>query len=394
MAKGTNGKEKAKAKTKTAPAKVLELTKDASKDGVIHTLVSNTARSEDDVVAAAGIDLTIWEVERCVYNKWDCVAKTATEKVAADRWQRELSAVELWQVKLWLKRRMPKYVTDAIDRRYDNFTFKPIKYSVLPNIDKHLMEVSLYDAHFGKLCWAPETGDTQNLATSKQYYLKAIQKLLTRAAGYPIDRILFPVGNDFFHVNNWLNTTAKGTIQDTDSRLAKIFEVGLDAIIEAVNRCLQVAPVDILWVPGNHDPETSWFLAKCLEGHYRTIDEVRVNKDPMWRKYVAYGKNLLGYTHGNEEKEADLPNLMAVEQPQLWAQCPYRGWRLGHFHTKRQRVYTKGDTINGVSVDYLPSLSGTDAWHFRKGYVGNPKAAEAWLWSADEGCVAEFFARV
>jgi hypothetical protein len=363
------------------------------KNATVVTCKSTTIRTLEEALAAAEVDLSVWEVESYTANKWDMAAKTSTRKVGKEHWVNDLSAIELWQVKVKLKRKLPKPIADAIAELV-KVQYIPQVYKQLPLVDKHLLEISLYDTHFGKLCWGPETGNSYDLKTSKTYYLNAVERLLGRVSGYPIDRILLPIGNDFFHINNWINTTAKGTIQDVDSRMSKIFEVGCSAVIQAIDRCLTIAPVDVLWIPGNHDPETSWFMAKFVEAWYRDMPMCRVNTDPMWRKYVHYGCTLLGYAHGNEEKEADLPNLMATEQPQLWARSTCRGWRLGHFHTKRTRKYTAGDTINGVTVDYLPSISGTDAWHFRKGYVGNPKAAEAWLWSEEEGYVGQFSVRV
>ena len=367
---------------------------EATKDGQVITLKSATVRTLEQALAVAEVDGNIWEVEKWTANKWDMAAKTATEKVSDNRWQREISAIELWQIKVFLKRRMPKPVSDAIANMLTDWKFEIPIYETLPNLDRHLLEISLYDAHFGKLCWGPETLNSGDLKTSAMHYAQAGDKMLTKVIGYPIDRILLPIGNDFFHINNWLNTTGKGTLQDVDTRLAKIFDVGCKSVINLINRCVQVAPVDVMWIPGNHDPETSWFMAKVIEAYYHETDAVRVCTDPTWRKYLKYGTTLLGYTHGNEEKESDLPLIMATEQPDFWAATTCRSWRLGHFHTKRQRKYTSGDTINGVTIDYLPSISMTDAWHFRKGYVGNPKAGEAWLWSHDEGYAGQFPARV
>lgn len=375
--------------------KQTEITcEDNSTTGRVLTIQSKTVRSLDEVLAISEVDLNVWEVERWVANKWDVVAKTSTEKVSATRWENELTATEAWQVKVWLRRRIPKPVSDAITSMLANHHYEPITYDILPLTDRHLLELSFYDVHFGKLCWGRETGRDYDLKLSKTFFRRGVDKLLSRVAGYPIDRILIPIGNDFFHINSWKNTTAAGTPLDVDSRMSKIFEVGCEAMIEAINRCIQIAPVDLLWVPGNHDPETSWYMAKCLDAWYRTVDEVRVNAEPNHRKYIQYGCTLLGYTHGHAEKHDDLPTLMAVEQPQMWANSSTRSWRLGHFHTKRQKRYTAGDTFKGVTVDVLPSISGADAWHYQQGYVGNPQAAEAWLWSFDEGYVGQFSASV
>ena len=362
-----------------------EITTDNTDQSTVITVKSSTVRTLDQALAAAEVDLNLWEVERWVANKWDNVAKTSTEKVSDTRWESEMTATELWQVKVWLRRRMPLSVATAIESILADHSYQPMTYDILPLTDRHLLELSFYDVHFGKLGWGREVGRDYDLKLAESYFRRAVDKLLPRVVGYPIDRILIPIGNDFFHINSWKNTTAAGTPLDVDSRMSKIFEVGCRAMIEAIDRCIVYAPVDLLWVPGNHDPETSWYMAKFLDAWYRNVDEVRVNAEPNHRKYVQYGSTLLGYTHGHAEKHDDLPTLMAVEQPQMWAQSTTRSWRLGHFHTKRQKRYTAGDTYKGVTIDVLPSLSGADAWHYQEGYVGNPQAAEAWPWSYDEG---------
>jgi hypothetical protein len=114
----------------------------------------------------------------------------------------------------------------------------------------------------------------------------------------------------------------------------------------------------------------------------------------MWRKYVSYGINLLGFTHGNEEKHGDLPTLMAQEAAGLWREDQHREWHLGHYHKKKQLTHNPQDTQGGTRVQVLPSLSGTDAWHYRKGYVKTLRAAEAYLWNYTNGYSGHFSVNV
>jgi hypothetical protein len=46
---------------------------------------------------------------------------------------------------------------------------------------------------------------------------------------------------------------------------------------------------------------------------------------------------------------------------------------------------TPVNSTNGVRVRVLQSLSGTDNWHSRQGYVGECGAAEAFIWSKTRG---------
>jgi hypothetical protein len=146
-------------------------------------------------------------------------------------------------------------------------------------------------------------------------------------------------------------------------------------------------------VPGNHDRLMSWHLVHDLKGWYRNCPDVDVDDEPRPRKYVEYGKSLIGFTHGNEEKHARLPNLMATEMPAAWARTKFREWRFGHFHIRRETEYVSVDTHEGTVIRILPSLSGIDAWHFHKGYVG-VRAADAFIWSKDRGCIGSWSSNV
>jgi hypothetical protein len=81
---------------------------------------------------------------------------------------------------------------------------------------------------------------------------------------------------------------------------------------------------------------------------------------------------------------------MAQERPTDWAVSKTKEWHLGHFHHKREYKFSAGNTFNGVSVRILPSLSGTDAWHFEKGFVKQPAVAEAYIFSKENGYVGHF----
>jgi hypothetical protein len=39
----------------------------------------------------------------------------------------------------------------------------------------------------------------------------------------------------------------------------------------------------------------------------------------------------------------------------------------------------------------MSSLSGTDSWHHKKGYIGARKSAEAYLWDAETGLVNQTY---
>jgi hypothetical protein len=357
-----------------------------SGDSRVLTLRSSTVRTLEGALAEAKVDLGVWEVDRFTVNKWDQGQK---------REDGGAQVVELWQVKVWLKRVAPKPIVDAFEALCERLpAARPSRAPRAKVTDPHLLELALFDAHFGKLCWGQETGSPYDVKIAARVYANAVDDLLARVAGYPIERVLYPIGEDFFQVDNWIGTTVKGTPVDTDGRFQRTFETGVDAVTQSIERCLRVAPVKVIWVPGNHDKATSWYLAKVVQAYFRDDPRVVVNASPRSRKYHRYGTSLIGFTHGDEEPHRDLPTIMASEEPAEWAAVTCREWHVGHYHKKKETRYNAGDSFGAVGVRVLPSLSGTDDWHYKKGYVKTLRAAEAYLWSREEGYVGHFSVNV
>jgi len=332
-------------------------------------LRSETIRDPHKALAEANVDLDIWEIKDFVVNKWDMAAKRKD--------QDSLMVTELWQVKVWLRLKDKNPIKTALEGALDKIAKHAPKYPKIKTKPKgdHLLEISLFDSHFGKLAWGRETGQDYDLNIAKKIYQHAIEDLINKTKSFGIERILFPVGQDFFHIDDATYATPKGKNRlDVDGRLGNL------------EMCLGVAPVDVIWVPGNHDRQTSMYLCKYLKAWFRHIPErIVIDDSPKFRKYKLYGVNLIGFTHGDCEKQATLRSIMAGEEPELWARSRFREWHLGHFHKKKETSYSVGDSHVGVMVKVLPSLCGTDAWHYEMGYVQNIRSAEAYLWNKKEG---------
>lgn len=339
----------------------------------------------DQLLASANVDTKIWIVERFTVNKWEVGAKQPDGKISTE---------ELFQVKAWLKKNVVAFDADKIRRELveDAIVHAPA-YIPIPRKktdgDKYLLELSVYDMHIGKLSWDEETGDNYDSAISSTLFIKSIEELVNRCSGYQIDRIVFPIGNDILHVDSKNNTTFAGTPQDVDTRYHKMFRIARRACVQAIERLRLIAPVDVQIVPGNHDTERCFYLGDSLQGWFSHCADVSINNSPSMRKYYKYGKCMLLFTHGNEEKVADLPLLMAVEEKQMWADTAYREVHMGHLHTKSSISYRDTLENKGVRVRIIPSLCAADAWHTAKGYVGNLRSAEAFIWHKDRGCEAQ-----
>lgn len=379
-----------KAETDEARAKQHEgLSIEGAGDGQVLTLKSRTVRTLDGALEAGKVDTAIWEVERWVCNKWDM---GAVIDVTAGK---KLAAMELWQVKVWLRRKAPKSITDGIELihlRAEKYSPR-YKFPPLPKIPCDLLAVPcLYDHHFGKLCWAEETGNNYDLKIAERVWFNAIEDMMALLAPYPIVQVLFPVGQDVAHIDNMMNTTTAGTPQDVDGRYPKIIETATYSLISATERLASLkASIDLIYSGGNHDRLASYHICRELKAFFRHTKRVNVDITFRDRKYYEWGCVLLGIAHADKvrRKWDTLPNLMRQEAPEQFARTTFHEWLMGHEHHAQKRETLPAGEIGGVRMRTVPSLSGSDAWHTSGGYTAQ-RAAEVYLYSKSKGYIGHF----
>ena len=350
-------------------------------------------------VAAAiekgAVDTTIWEPVRTQVTSWE-VGMKLKDGDGAER----VHVEPLWRVFVEFRRKVPRNIEKAAEAWLASLqgrlpAFPAVRISPKVSAKQgHLFEISISDAHFAKLAWSGDTGNSYDLNIARESFLQAASALLSEVEHLPVSEILLPLGNDLFHIDSDANTTAGGTPQDVDSRFTKMAEVGIATLVETVELARKKAPVRVLYVPGNHDLRTSWWATRVLRAHFRGLPDVFVDADARSRKYHLFGKTLVGFTHGCEEAHRDLPNIMAGEEPEKWARSQFREWHLGHFHKVKETRHVAADSFGGVVVRVLPSISGTDRWHYSKGYTGQHRAAQGFLYSQENGLRAQYTAVV
>ena len=270
----------------------------------------------------------------------------------------------------------------------------PIKYPKYKSPKSgYMLEIEMPDLHLGRLTWGEESGLDSNIERQVEIAHTVVGELLSVSEKFSIEQILFPIGHDYYNVDNKFNTTTHGTPQQEDDRWRKTFRVGWKLAKSLIDMCAEVAPVEVPIISGNHDEERSFYLGETLSGLYAGNDRVSIDNSAKTRKYKQYGKNLIGMTHGYEESLKELVNMMPYEVPHLWANTTYREWHTGDKHHKDDFIQKTRETGgNGVVIRILRSLATADMWHYQKGYIGSLRASEAFLWDRERGLKAQFTA--
>lgn len=340
-------------------------------------------RTLEDLLKAAEVDLTVWQVASYTVNKWEQHSVKA-------------GVVELFQVKARLERIEQALnltvLRDAVVDAMREHSPAPVRrYKFTPKTGL-MMEVMIPDLHLGALSHAEETGASYDGRLAVAAFRHVFYGLLTHAQNMKVGRIVFPVGNDLLHVDTERDETTNGTRQDTDSRPYRSIRRAVDLMVEAVDAMAQIAPVDIVITPGNHARAVEGMLGEVLRAWYRNEDRITLHDSPAPRKYIRHGTNLIGYAHGDKGSGKDLPLIMATEAPEDWAKTKHRTFALGHLHQRKRDIYGAVEENRGVEVRISPSLKATDSWHSGQGLIGNLRAAEGRVFSDTSGEIARFTA--
>lgn len=290
-------------------------------------------------------------------------------------------------------------IRGAIDDLKDE-TFPEYELRAAPE-GECLLVIDLADVHVGKLCVESETGYTYSRDVAVRRMVEGTRELIRKSSGMGIGRVLFVLGNDILHVDNSKATTTSGTPQDTHGTIHQLYRDAFAGYVKCIELARLTAPVDLIFCPSNHDWVMGWCLAREVGAWFRNAPDVTAteyNMSEIHRKYYRFGNNLIGLTHGDGAKEADLYPLMMTEAREHVSDCPHKYIYVHHFHHKvrkqagvvshkREKDHIGMTTMHNairsmegdnVQIEYVRSPSPPDGWHHRKGYI-NRQAVECFV---------------
>lgn len=230
------------------------------------------------------------------------------------------------------------------------------------NADR-MLEIPLFDMHWG--------------VSFMEHYKPVLHDILSLIHSKIWDRIVIPVGQDYFHNDSIVNpTTTKGTVVDKVDMVRAVKE-GRDFIMAIIEAALQNAnSVKVFYSAGNHDRSVSWmFMQVLLERYGPDI----VDDSMEYRKVFAYGKNSVMVTHGDSKQATakNLAHIFPIAFPEEFAQAMIREVHAGHLHHE-----TEAD-IYGVMVRRLSSGAAVDDWSNRQDFIGTHRRFMVFEWDLD-----------
>lgn len=254
--------------------------------------------------------------------------------------------------------------------------------------DPHLQIIDVADLHIGKYAIARDGTVAYDMDKAIQMAHDGVQALLSRSKPFPTEKFIFPIGNDVVHIDNKNNMTTKGTRQDTDGMWHEMVRAAVVMYREIIDKLALYAPVEVVYNPANHDEHLAFNVATVLEAMYDKHPTVSFRINPHRdREYILYGDNMIGLDHGDGAKMSDIPLLMAAEEPNMWGKARHRYMIRHHQHHWNKTQFLVGKDFPGITVQYTRSLSASDDWHQKKGYVGAPQAIDSFIFHPEFGQV-------
>jgi UDP-2,3-diacylglucosamine pyrophosphatase LpxH len=309
-----------------------------------------SAKDEKDVnylMKAHGFDSNEWELVSARNNIWNSYSK-------------QDGIMTLYASKITVKPKKNGFNFDELVTAIKK-EVKPI--TVIPNkaiFRNRLLEIPFFDSHFP--------------ISDYDYYKPTQDKTLRLISSRQWEEVLFIIGQDMLHNDNFRGQTANGTPIEQVNMVkawedAKMFFQPL--LLEALKHA---ARVKVVYSKGNHDESMSWAFIQMLKVIFPQIefdDEIKERKAHLFHKVF------IGVTHGDKARK-NLHNIFPVEFPIEWSKAKTREVHTGHFHVEDSK------DIFGMMVRTLSTRNKTDQWHKDNGFVGAHKRFQVFEYSEDE----------
>lgn len=310
-------------------------------------LKMNAEQSKDVnyLLAAHGFDKETWELVNAKNNIWNVYSK-------------QDGIQSLYSSKITVKPRVNGFDMDKLIEIVEQ-KVTPIHVETSHVNEEHskLLEIPLYDMHFG--------------ISDLEYYQPHLKEILHKIKSRKWNKILFVIGQDLLHNDNFKGQTANGTVIDKVD-MVKAFDDALQFYVTLISEALtQSIEVECSYVKGNHDESMSYGLFRTLQA---TLPQVKFEGSIKQRKAFTWEKVFIGLSHGDKGANRIIENFVS-EHGKLLALADVKEVHLGHLHTEKSK-----DQF-GITQRTLATANKTDGWHDEMGFVGANKRFQLFEYS-------------
>jgi len=312
-------------------------------------LIRMNAEQDKDVdflLEAHGFDIDKWELVSARNNIWNVYSK-------------QDGVQQLYSSKISVKPKNGLNYQEFIEMLEENA--KSIIVEVNNEEDnKKMLEIPLYDMHFG--------------ISSYEYYYEHLLQIVRKIKSAKWNKIMFVIGQDLLHNDNFRGQTANGTdIDKVDMKTA--FNDALKFYTNLITHAGENASsVDCIYVKGNHDESMSYGLFRTLDATFKGNEKIKFIDNMKQRIGYVWEDIFIGLTHGDKGHNRMVDNFMS-EYGKLLAIAKVREIHAGHLHS--EKLVDKF----GIVQRTLATANKTDEWHDDNGFVGANKRFQIFEYS-------------
>lgn len=312
-------------------------------------------------------------VEDAVKENIQSIKAEVSRKTEIEKYKLMVKKVGMWD-NFYHKKFLP--MKDWLDENLPEYKLPIFKPNLQPS--EIAWVIGFNDWHYRKFCYDHKGRPTYNREIAIKALQKGINSLISQGIllGKP-EKIFVTSGGDNLTTDNHNETTTNGTSQVGQVEGIYSLDMGkyVDTTIRTYDTLRQVAPITIVPTFGNHDRETSLMLHILLQHLYKDKENVEVIENHHTRTFIKYGKNGIGFSHGDDMSLAkwkrNAHKLFLVEAREQGINLNVATnflLFLQHLHTD---MY---EDLGGVRQYVLPAPPPADSWHnenmFKGNYVG------------------------
>jgi UDP-2,3-diacylglucosamine pyrophosphatase LpxH len=265
----------------------------------------------------------------------------------------------------WVKTRegTGEGLVQALHEVFANHTGSaPLIPAPIESDDTILTVYPLPDLHFGMYAWGQESGSDYDTTIAARMAEQTVASLVAQSR--PSSKAVILGLGDYFHANDLKGVTpANAHRLDVDTRWPRVFAAGAKlavAIVELAAR--KHREVEVVFLPGNHDPDAAMSLTVALALFYSNNPRITVHQDPGIAWFRRHGRTLLAATHGHTMPPARAAMMVATDRADDWGKSDHRHLFMGHIH------HEKAHEIGGIRVETFQAPAPKDAYAAHGGF--------------------------
>ena len=341
------------------------------------SLKSEKVYTTDEIVAKYGIDTNKWKLSLYQITTQEVYRKDRKANLSFEDGKingtvddtGKMLIVPITHVKVKFVPKTPNDLTfDDIDEFFSEYQMPDRKFSAPKPNGKYKLEIILADLHIGSM-------DMDIAERAKAL----VGEILGRVAHLSFYEIMVVFLGDTLHYDTDKKTTTKGTAIDFGMLPKDMFDAGESLILEIIDLLTPVAPVDVIYLEGNHDKMMSYGLFKGVAAYHRGNSNVNVDVSHKPSKCRQWGDNLVVLTHGDMPRK-NVRDLVTEDFREEFGESKFVEIHSAHLHHKVV------EEMGSVVLRTLSTIAGRTDWENSKGYRSQ-MAGDAIVWDDKRGIV-------